>query len=65
MTVREVFFFFLNTGRVWIIFIPYPNNSDNIHTLPGEALPIKSRILPGIFGSGRVRYPLPNGYGHP
>ena len=39
VTVREVYFFiyflFLNMGWVWIIFIPYPNNSDNIHTLPG------------------------------
>ena len=26
--------FLLNTGRVWIISIPYPNNSGNIHTLP-------------------------------
>ena len=38
VTVREVYFYiyflFLNTGWVWIIFIPYSNNSDNIHTLP-------------------------------
>ena len=31
---RGLGFFFFNMGRVWIIFIPYPNNSDNIHTLP-------------------------------
>ena len=40
VTVREVGFylfiyFFSNTGWVWIISIPYPNNSGNIHTLPG------------------------------
>ena len=28
------FFFFLYTGRVWIISIPYPNYSSNIHILP-------------------------------
>ena len=38
---------------------------DNIHTLPDYVLPIKNRVLPKTFGSGRVRYPLPNGYGHP
>ena len=28
------FFFFIYMGRVWIISIPYPNYSSNIHTLP-------------------------------
>ena len=34
--VRVFFFnfFFIYTGRVWIISIPYPNYSGNIHTLP-------------------------------
>ena len=26
---------------------------------------MKNRVLPETFGSGRVGYPLPNGYGHP
>ena len=28
------FFIFFFTGRVWILSIPYPKNSGNIHTLP-------------------------------
>ena len=36
VTMRDVgFFFFFITGRVWIISIPNPNNSGNIHTLLG------------------------------
>ena len=38
---------------------------DNIQTLPNYLLPIKNWVLPKIIGSGRVGYPLPNGYGHP
>ena len=37
VTMRKVgffFFFFFFTSRVWIISIPYQNNSGNIHTLP-------------------------------
>ena len=28
------FIFIFFTGRVWILSIPYPNYSGNIHTLP-------------------------------
>ena len=55
--------------RVFILFYIYiyiyGSGMDNIHTLPDYVLPIKNRVLPKTFGSGRVRYPLPNGYGHP
>ena len=59
------FFFFFFTGWVWILSIPDPNNSGNIHTLPGSSWVEFNRVLPETFGSGRVGYPLPNGYGHP
>ena len=49
----------------WVISKPYPKYLGNIQTLPNYLLPIKKWILPKIIGSGRVGYPLPNGYGHP
>ena len=49
----------------WVISKPYPKYLDNIQTLPNYLLPIKNWVLPRIIGSGRVGYPLPNGYGHP
>ena len=58
-------FFFFFMGWVWIISIPDLNNSGNIHTLPGSSWVEFNRLLPKTFGSGRVGYPLPNGYGHP
>ena len=59
------FFFFFFTGWVWILSIPDPKNSDNIHTLPGSSWVEFNRVLPETFESDRVRYPLPNEYGHP
>ena len=49
----------------WVISKPYQKSLDNIQTLPDYRLPIKNWVLPIIFGSNGVRYPLPNGYGHP
>ena len=49
----------------WVISKPYPKYLGNIQTLPNYLLPIKNWVLPRIIGSGRVGYPLPNGYGHP
>ena len=52
------FFFFFFTGWVWILSIPDPNNSGNIHTLPGSSWVEFNRVLPETFESDRVRYPL-------
>ena len=49
----------------WVISKPYPKYLANIQTLPNYLLPIKNWVLSRIIGSGRVGYPLPNGYGHP
>ena len=49
----------------WVISKPYPKYLGNIQTLPNYLLSIKNWVLPRIIGSGRVGYPLPNGYGHP
>ena len=49
----------------WVISKPYPKYLGNIQTLPNYLLPIKNWVLLRIIGSGRVGYPLPNGYGHP
>ena len=54
----RVFFF---TGWVWILSIPDPNNSGNIHTLSGSSWVEFNRVLPETFGSGRVNiihYPM-------
>ena len=60
MKVRELGFLFY-----FIYIYIYGSGMDNIHTLPDYVLPIKNRVLPKTFGSGRVRYPLPNRYDHP
>ena len=63
--LRERNLGFLGTGWVRVISIPYSQNLGNIQILPDYLLSMKNWVLPGIFGSGRVGYPLSNAYGHP
>ena len=51
--------------RVWILPELFGSGMDNIHTLPGSSWVEFNRVLPETFESDRVRYPLPNEYGHP
>ena len=40
------FIFIFFTGRVWILSIPYPNYSGNIHTLPVRFYPLRTGYYP-------------------